>query len=752
MNIDKANRIKEEIRSYVFSFGVDDVRFANAADYKSPLSQKLDFMFPDCKSLIVMAIREETNCESKDRLVAFSGRQDLVEILHSASHKTARFVERKYNCKAMGTSPVGPTDQTKFPPAAEVSHRHAAKAAGYAQKFSRNNLVIHPTLGLRVNYVTVMTNMDLPTDDPNEREMCIQCNTCVENCPGRALDKEGLTDILKCFPNSQPYGPVANADFKLRLLNSSKEEQQKMLSSSEHFWLYQGQAIGTQYNCFNCYALCPIGVESAPCRNACPADIDVPIYLDHIRNGRFQEAYEEIVRENPLPGVCGRVCGQLCESKCRRNQIDEPLAIHTLKRSAADWVLKNNGGRYPVVKPDKNTEKKVAIIGSGSSGLTAAHYLAKAGHEVTIFEARPLAGGALAAGIPEYRLPSDGLEASIQAIQDLGVTIKLNSPIGKDLSINDLKNGFDAIYISAGAKKNLQLGIPGENTSGIYSGIGFLEEAKIGEAPDLQGKDVLVVGGGNVAIDAARTAKSIGAKSVKLVCLEQRHEMPAWASEIVEAEDENIEIINGYGPHEFIIKDGNVTELIIKRCISLHNEEGRFHPSYDESDKLSVKIDRAIVAIGQTVDLSDVIGDIGITLDSRGRIIVNDSDMNTGIPSIFAGGECVSGPNIVINTIAQGKKAAKSIDKYLGGDGCITAPRTFRRELSGELRTEKTARMKNTCIPVSDRNGYTEVNQGFSDSEAIAEASRCLRCDLGITTAPCRGRIEDEDGFIISKL
>lgn len=752
MNTNKANKIKKEIRDFVFSFGVDDVRFANAADYVSPLSQKLDFIFPDCKSMIVMAIREESNCESEDMLVAFSGRQDLVEILHSASHKVARFVERKYNCKAMGTSPVGPVNQSNFPPAAEVSHRHAAKAAGYAQKFARNNLVIHPTLGLRVNYVTVMTNMDLPTDPPNEREMCIQCNTCVENCPGRALEAEGFTDIMKCFPNSQPYGPVANADFKLRLLNSSKEEQEKMLSSSEHFWLYQGQAIGTQYNCFNCYARCPVGVESAPCRNACPAGIDVPIYIDHIRNGRFQEAYEEIVRENPLPGVCGRVCGQLCESECRRNQIDEPLAIHTLKRSASDWVLQHNNGRYPVVKPDKNTGKKVAIIGSGPSGLTAAHYLAKAGHEVTIFEALSVAGGALAVGIPEYRLPSDGLEASIQAIQELGVTIKLNTPIGKDLGINDLKNEFDAIYISAGARKNLQLGIPGEDASGIYSGIGFLEEAKIGESPDLQGKDVLVVGGGNVAIDVARTAKSIGARSVKLVCLEQRNEMPAWDSEITEAEEENIEIINGYGPQEFIVKDGNVAELVLKRCVSLRDEDGRFHPSYDESDQISIKTDKVIVAIGQGVDLSDIIDDIGVTLDSRGRIMVNDSDMNTGIPSIFAGGECVSGPNVVVNSIAQGKKAAISMDKYLGGDGYITAPRTLRRELSGELRTEKTTRVNDTCIPVSERNGYAEVNQGFSESEAIAEASRCLRCDLGITTAPCRGRIEDEDGLLVSKL
>ncbi|HWR05604.1 FAD-dependent oxidoreductase [Sporomusa sp.] len=751
MNINKANEIKGIIRDFVFGLGIDDVRFANAADYESPKSPKLDFIFPACKSMIVMAFREESNCESEDKVMAAGGRIDFIEFMHGASYKVARFVEKKFNCKAMGTSPSFPTDKSKLIPVGEVSQRHAAKAAGYAQSFARNNLVIHPALG-RVWFITILTNMDLPSDPPSMREMCIHCNRCVDNCPGGALDKEGITDVAKCAPSALPFDAYPNADFLFRLLNSSKEEQQKMLSSSEYQWLFQGAYIGIQYNCFNCYARCPVGVESAPCSNACPAGIDVPIYLDHIRNGRFQEAYEEIVRENPLPGVCGRVCGQLCESECRRNQLDEPLAIHTLKRSAADWVLKHNDGRYPVVKPDKNTGKKVAIIGSGPSGLTAAHYLAKAGHEVTIFEARAVAGGALAAGIPEYRLPSDGLAASIQAIQDLGVTIKLNTSIGKDLSINDLKNGFDAMYISAGARKNLRLGVPGEDASGIYSGISFLEEAKVGKSPDLHGKDILVVGGGNVAIDAARTAKSIGAQSVKLVCLEQRNEMPAWASEITDAEDENIEIINGYGPHEFIVKDGNVAELVLKRCVSLRDEEGQFHPSYDEADKISIKIDRAIVAIGQAVDLSDVIGDIGITLDSRGRIVVNASDMNTGIPSIFAGGECVSGPDIVVNSIAQGKKAAKSMDKYLGGDGCIIAPRTLRRELSGELRTEKATRVKDTCIPVADRNGYAEVNQGFSESEAVAEASRCLRCDLGITTAPCRGRIEDEDGLRVANL
>jgi NADPH-dependent glutamate synthase beta subunit-like oxidoreductase len=751
MDSDRANEIQDTIRAYVLSLGVDDVRFANAADYDSPLGPKLDSIFPACKSLIVMAFRDESNVESSHKVVAAGGRIDFVEFMHSSSYKVARFIEKKFNCKAMGTSPSFPIDQSKPLPVGEVSQRHAARAAGYATSFARNNLVIHPTLGLRVWFVTVLTNMDLPSDPPSTRTMCIHCNTCVENCPVHALEKEGFTDVAKCAPNALPYDAKPNAAFLFRLLNSPKEDQQKMLSSSEYGWLFQGAYIGVQYNCFNCYALCPVGVESAPCRDACPAGIDVPIYIDHIRNGRFQKAYEEIVRENPLPGICGRVCGQLCERKCRRNQIDEPLAIRALKRAATDWMLKHNNGRYPSVKPDRHTGKKVAIVGSGPSGLTAAHYLAKAGHEVTIFEARSVAGGALATGIPEYRLPSDELRASIRAIEDLGVTIRLNTPIGKELGIKDLKNSFDAIYISTGAGMNLRLDVPGEDTPRIYYGIGFLEQVNVGEPPDFRGKDVVVVGGGNVAIDAARTARGIGAKSVKLVCLEQRNEMPSRDTEIAETENEGIEIINGYGPQRILIKDGDVTGFVFKRCISLRDEEGRFKPSYDESDTITISTDKAIVAIGQTVDVVDIVSDIGIPLDSRGRIQVS-SDMGTGVPSIFAGGECVSGPNIVVNCIAQGKKAAISMDRYLGGDGRITPPRTVRRELSGELQTEKAARVKESSIPVSDRNGYVEINQGFSESEAIAEASRCLRCDLGITTAPYRGRIEDEDGLLISKL
>ncbi|NPV92894.1 MAG: FAD-dependent oxidoreductase [Firmicutes bacterium] len=467
---------------------------------------------------------------------------------------------------------------------------------------------------------------------------------------------------------------------------------------------------------------------NSPCQNTCPAGIDVPIYVDHIRNGRFLDAYQEVMRENPFPGVCGRVCHHPCEGKCRRAQVDEPISIRTLKRSAADWVLKQNSGVYPVEKPTKSTGKKAAVIGAGPSGLTAAYYLAKAGHAVTVFEALPIAGGMLAVGIPDYRLPADILAADIKAIENMGVTIMLNTRFGKDVSFDDLKaRGFDAVYVAIGAHEDQKLGVPGEDLSGVLSGIGFLKDVALGAAPDLNSRTVLVIGGGNVAIDSARTAVRHGASEVHVVYRRRKEDMPAFADEIEEAEHEGIKFTFMAAPVK-VVGEGKAIGLECQKSAQGDfDSSGRRRPIPIEGSNFVIGADIIISAIGQSVGTDSV---KGIDLKINKGLIAADKNMNTNVPYIFAGGDCVTGPDTAINAIAQGKRAAAAIDKFLGGSGVVVEPRVVKRVLSGDILEEKRPRAKQASLPVAERVGNVEVEKGFTEEQAMAEASRCLRCDV----------------------
>ncbi|NPV92898.1 MAG: FAD-dependent oxidoreductase [Firmicutes bacterium] len=477
-----------------------------------------------------------------------------------------------------------------------------------------------------------------------------------------------------------------------------------------------------------CVASACAAMFESPCQNTCPAGIDVPLYVDHIKNGRFLDSYLEVMRENPFPGVCGRVCNHPCEGKCRRAQMEDPIAIRTLKRSASDWVLKQNNGAYPVTKPTASTGKQVAVIGAGPSGLTAAYYLARKGHSVTVFEALPEAGGMLKYGIPDYRLPADVLAADIKAIEDLGVTIKLNTKLGKDVSFEDLKaQGFEVVYVAIGAQDEQKLGVPGEDLNGVISGIGFLKDIKLGTAPDLNGKTVLVIGGGNVAIDSARTAVRAGAKEVHVVYRRRKEDMPAFTEEIEEAEHEGVKYTFMAAPVK-VVGDGQVSGLECQKSAQGEfDNSGRRKPIPIADSNFVISGDVIISAIGQVVATDTVKGtDVKV---NRG-LISADKNMGTNVPYIFAGGDCVTGPDTAINAIAQGKQAAASIDKYLGGSGVVVEPRTLNRAISGELVLDKQARAKEAALSLADRKGFDEVEKGFTQEQAIAEASRCLRCDV----------------------
>lgn len=478
---------------------------------------------------------------------------------------------------------------------------------------------------------------------------------------------------------------------------------------------------------------CPASVcaalFNAPCQNTCPANVDVPIYIDLIRQGRFAEAYEEILRENPFPVVCGRVCNHPCESRCRRAQLDEPLAIRELKRFAADYAVSLNGSRpRPEKKPA--TGKKVAIVGAGPAGLTCAYYLALQGHGVTVFEALPVAGGMLAVGIPSYRLPKDSLRKDIELIESLGVDIRTGVKVGTDISWEKLKSEYDAIFVAIGAHKDQRLNIPGQDLDGVMPGVTFLRKLNLGEKLDFTGKKIVVVGGGNVAMDAARSAVRLGAESVTVLYRRRKEDMPAQQEEINAALEEGIVLKTMVNPKE--LKGNGKVERVT--CVRMRPGEfdssGRRRTYPIEGSEFDIPCDVFIPAIGQVPD-ADVFAEIGVEIERGNRFVVNSRTMETNVPGVFAGGDCVSGPATVVEAIGSGKKAAKAIDKYLGGDGNVVPRSKHARKLSGPIIEEKMPRVHGRVLSPSERkNSFVEVEMGFDASAAQREAQRCLRCDV----------------------
>ncbi|MEW6547517.1 MAG: NADH-quinone oxidoreductase subunit NuoF [Bacillota bacterium] len=481
---------------------------------------------------------------------------------------------------------------------------------------------------------------------------------------------------------------------------------------------------------------CPASVCAAlftsPCQNTCPAGIDIPIYIDHIRNGRFRDAYFTIKRDNPLAAVCGRVCDHPCESRCRRSQIDEPMAIRLLKRAATDWVLEHEG-RLPNFAPAPSNGMRVAVVGSGPAGLTCAHFLALKGYRVTVFEALPVAGGMLAVGIPEYRLPRHVLEAEIKSITDLGVEIKTGVRVGKDITLEELKGqGYRAIFLAVGAHGSQPLGVKGEEMAGVYAGVEFLRRVNLGQAPDFRGKTVVVVGGGNVAIDAARTALRLGAKEVHVVYRRRREDMPAIPDEIAEAEHEGIRFTFLAAPAWVVGKDGRVTGLACQRMtLGEFDASGRRKPVPQPGSEFIVPADVVISAVGQTVEAEFATGNGALARGRGGVFVVDSRTMATNLEGVFAGGDCTLGPASVIEAVAAGKRAAASIDRYLGGDGNVVLEQPVERKLSGELLEKETPRRKVTVLPPEKRcDSFREVELGYNYEVAMAEAARCLRCDV----------------------
>ena len=460
------------------------------------------------------------------------------------------------------------------------------------------------------------------------------------------------------------------------------------------------------------------------CSNACPAGVDVPRYIRAVKDGRYDDAVAVLRERIPFPTVCADACFAPCEDVCAYKQFGDPIAIRALKRAAVD----NGGDAWKKnQKKAASTGKKAAVVGAGPAGLTAAYYLALQGHAVTVFDEFPEPGGMMRYGIPQYRLPQERLEKDVAAVMDLGVTFKGETSIGGGTSLDKLKKEFDAVFIASGANSSAQIPLEGRDMNGVLWGWDFLRDVALGKDVKL-GKEVVVVGGGNVAIDVALTAKRMGARDVSIVCLESREEMPAHPWEVKLAEEEGVIIHNAWAP-KMVLGEKAACGIGLMRCTSVFDDACSFNPVYDEMITHKIDAENIILAIGQ----APVLEFVGNGVDVKANRIVADPDtLATSAAGIFAGGDVVTGPQSIIGGIAQGRKAAESMDKFLGGKGNIAETLAPPEDEILLPPMEQLIRSRNEMAhlaPWARAQGFDQVEQGLTADQIKAEASRCLNCD-----------------------
>ncbi len=472
---------------------------------------------------------------------------------------------------------------------------------------------------------------------------------------------------------------------------------------------------------------------TSPCKAGCPTHISVQGYVALIAAGKYKEALKLIKKDNPFPSVCGRVCNHPCEAACKRGEVEQPIDIMHLKQFVADMDLNDAEKFIPEIKEKKN--KKVAIIGAGPAGLSAAYYLAIEGYDIEVFEALPVAGGWLTVGIPEYRLPKNIINAEIKIIEALGVKIKLNTRVGKDITLDQLKKNYDAVFIGCGSHISSKLDIPGEDLQGVIHGIDYLKKVNLGDKVFL-GNRVAVVGGGNVAMDAVRTAVRTGSKEVFILYRRTRAEMPAAPEEIEEALEEGIKMEFLAAPVRIIGKDGKVSAI---ECLRMELGEpdasGRRRPVPVKGSEFKIAVDAIVPAIGQANELSFISKESGVAINKWNNIDTDAVTFATSVPGIFAGGDVVTGPATAVKAINAGKEAAISIDLYLKGED-IQAGRAhdWTKGLADQADTKNVKKVKRIHYPLMDseerRTNFKEVGLGFTEEQAKAEAARCLSCGI----------------------
>lgn len=549
-----------------------------------------------------------------------------------------------------------------------------------------------------------------------EKANCVACGKCVEFCPAGAVklgqklcDKEGCEVQYPRIPlpAEQPWG--------------------------EHMWSHNYRDV----NRINCY-----DTGTAPCKTACPAHIAVQGYLKLAKEGRYDDALALIKKDNPLPAVCGHVCNRRCEDACTRGTVDEAVAIDEVKRFLAERDL-NAETRYIPKKTIPSLkggfDEKIAIIGAGPAGLSCAYYLALTGYKPTIFEKNEEPGGMLRYGISSYKLEKDLLAAEIDVIQELGVEIRCGVEIGKDITIEELREqGYKGFYVAIGCQRGRKPGITGENAKGTYAAVDFLREAGAKESFALEG-DVVVVGGGNVAIDAARISSRCVDAKISMFCLEQRENMPASKEEIAEALEEGIELNCGWGPKEVLEEDGKVAGVVFKKCIRVLDEQGRFSPEYDEEQTVTIPCKHVIFSVGQAIEWGNMLDNLDLKRRSNGGALADKLTYQTSEPDIFVGGDVYTGPRFAIDAIAAGREGAISLHRYVHENCTLTIGRNRRDfvELDkNNISVESYDTSKRQIPAKADEKAqaatFRDLSHSLTEEQVKAETSRCLSCGASV--------------------
>ena len=545
---------------------------------------------------------------------------------------------------------------------------------------------------------------------------CVACGKCVEACPAGAVKlgqklctKEGkeVTYPKHPLPSEMKWGP--------------------------HMW----DEDYRDNNRINCY-----DTGTAPCKTACPAHIAVQGYLKMASQGRYRDALALIKKDNPLPAICGHICNRRCEDACTRGTIDEAIAIDEVKKFIAHQDL-NAKTRYIPKKIVPSLEgffpEKVAIIGGGPAGLSCAFYLAEKGYTPTIFEKNEKAGGMLTYGIPSFKLEKDVVQAEIDIIKEMGVEIKTGVEVGKDITLDELRSqGYKAFYIAIGCQGGRLPGIAGEDAEGVMTAVELLSTVAKDEAYKMSGKTV-VVGGGNVAIDAARTSGRCGAMDVSMYCLESRDIMPASLEEIEEAEEENVVIHNGWGPKEILTENGRVTGIVFKRCLSVTDETGRFNPKYDENDTETVACDNIVFSIGQSILWGDLLKGSKVELGRGNGAIADSLTYQTAEPDIFVGGDVYTGPKFAIDAIAAGREGAISIHRFVQPHSSLTIGRNRRDFIELDKNNIRVENYDNSSrqVPMKDtsidhKKSFRDSKLVFTEEQVKKETARCLGCGASV--------------------